>query len=159
GNSFFAWNKTMKSVLSDIRLVVRAGSTLGVVGESGSGKTTLAMALLRLVKSNGEICFSGERLDNVTGAALRKRRRAMQVVFQDRYSSLNPRMVIGDIVREGLDVHESHTLLKEREEKVDSILSEVGLSPDMKYRYPHEFSGGQRQRISIARALILKPKL
>lgn len=153
------WNKTYKSVLSDIALSVKAGTTLGIVGESGSGKTTLALALLRLIESNGEIRFNGERIDDIAGNALRKRRRNMQMVFQDPYSSLNPRMSVGEIIREGLDVHEADLNLNEREEKVDKILLEVGLSPDMKHRYPHEFSGGQRQRISIARALILNPGL
>ena len=153
------WKKNYKQVVSDIALSVKAGSTLGIVGESGSGKTTLALALLRLVKSRGEIAFDGNRIDGLSGGALRLLRHHMQIVFQDPYSSLNPRMHIGDIIREGLDVHESALTIREREARVDEILHEVGLLPDMKRRYPHEFSGGQRQRISIARALILMPKL
>lgn len=155
----FSWNSLYKNVLSDITLSVPAGTTLGVVGESGSGKTTLALALLRLIKSKGEIYFSNERIDTVPGSALRNKRRHMQMVFQDPFSSLNPRLSVGDIVREGLDVHETKLSVEEREKKVDAILQEVGLSPEMKNRYPHEFSGGQRQRISIARALILNPNL
>src|SRR5262249_19663968 len=124
-----------------------------------SGKTTLALALLRLIKSRGEICFNGERIDAGSGNNLRKKRRNMQVVFQDPYSSLNPRMSVGEIIREGLDVHEENSSLGERDAKVDKILLEVGLLPEMKHRYPHEFSGGQRQRISIARALVLNPSL
>jgi len=154
-----AWNKSYKNVLSEIALSVQAGTTLGIVGESGSGKTTLAMALLRLIKSKGEIIFDSERIDTISGSALRKKRQKMQMVFQDPYSSLNPRFSIGEIIREGLDIHEPALSKSERETKVDTILLEVGLSPDMKLRYPHEFSGGQRQRISIARALILKPNL
>jgi microcin C transport system ATP-binding protein len=155
----FAWKKSYKNVLSDIALSVPVGTTLGIVGESGSGKTTLALALLRLIKSKGEIYFSDERIDIIPGSLLRKKRRNMQIVFQDPYSSLNPRLTISDIVREGLDVHEADSPLREREKKVDKILLEVGLSPEVKQRYPHEFSGGQRQRISIARALILNPRL
>lgn len=158
-NGLLAWKKSYKNVLSDISLSVRAGTTLGIVGESGSGKTTLALALLRLIKSRGEIQFLGERIDTASGEPLRKKRKDMQIVFQDPYSSLNPRLPVGQIIREGLDVHEPDISLKEREAKVDKILLEVGLISDMKQRYPHEFSGGQRQRISIARALILNPRL
>ncbi|HEU5047941.1 MAG TPA: dipeptide ABC transporter ATP-binding protein [Rickettsiales bacterium] len=156
---FFAWKKTYKQVLEHVTLQVMEGSTLGIVGESGSGKSTLALALLQLLGSKGEVCFGGDRIDTLSGSALRARRRDMQIVFQDPYSSLNPRMRVGDIIREGLDVHEADTSLQEREAKVETILAEVGLLPEMKHRYPHEFSGGQRQRISIARALVLQPKL
>ncbi len=159
GSNVLAWKKQYDTILENIAISVREGTTLGIVGESGSGKTTLALALLRLVKSSGEIVFDDERIDTLSGKNLRKKRRNMQIVFQDPYSSLNPRMIIGDIIREGLDVHEASSTFKEREEKVDAILLEVGLSPEMKVRYPHEFSGGQRQRICIARVLILKPKL
>lgn len=158
-SALFHWNKSYKKALSDITLKVKAGATLGIVGESGSGKTSLALALLRLIKSNGPIYFSGNSINDISGNALREKRRNMQVVFQDPYSSLNPRMRVGEIIREGLDVHEKSSSLAQREIQVDNILLEVGLSPDMKFRYPHEFSGGQRQRIGIARALILKPSL
>ena len=148
-----------KQVLSDISLKVPVGTTLGVVGESGSGKTTLALALLKLVTSGGAIRFDGEKIDGLKGQALRDKRRYMQIVFQDPFSSLNPRMSIEAIIREGLDLHEPGVPESEKQARLDAILQEVGLAPESKERYPHEFSGGQRQRISIARALILKPKL
>jgi microcin C transport system ATP-binding protein len=158
-NGVFAWKKFYHTVLRDITLGVPQGATLGIVGESGSGKSTLALALLRLTHSTGSIVFEGAAIDSLTGAALRAKRRHMQIVFQDPYGSLNPRMSIGRIIREGLDVHEPASSIAERWAQVDAILQEVGLTVDMKERYPHEFSGGQRQRISIARALILKPRL
>ncbi len=155
----FSRKAPAKDILNDVNIVVPKGGTLGVVGESGSGKTTLALALLRLASSTGEIHFNGERLDALTGKKLRARRKDMQMVFQDPFASLNPRMMVGDIIGEGLTVHEPHLSAAEVDAKVDAMLNEVGLQPEMKYRYPHQFSGGQRQRISIARALILKPKL
>lgn len=136
---------------------LHAGETLGVIGESGSGKSSLGFALLRLVKSDGPIVFLGERLDTKTKHALRAARSDMQIVFQDPFSSLNPRMSVGEIIAEGLRLHEPKT--RDYNQQVDDILLQVGLSPEMKHRYPHEFSGGQRQRIAIARAMILKPKL
>ncbi len=135
---------------------LRTGETLGIVGESGSGKTTVALAILRLIASKGEISLLGERLDTLTGAALRAKRRDIQIVFQDPFGSLSPRMTVEEIVAEGLTVH---NLPGPRDKLVDDVLKEVGLDPAMKPRYPHEFSGGQRQRIAIARALILQPKL
>lgn len=156
---FFSWKTPMKTVLDAVSIGVPQGGTLGVVGESGSGKTTLALALLRLTASTGEITLAGERLDMLSGAPLRARRRDMQMVFQDPFASLNPRMMVGDIISEGLGIHEPQLSTEEREARVDAMLQEVGLQPEMKTRYPHQFSGGQRQRISIARALILKPKL
>ena len=146
-------------VLDNISLKVSAGTTLGVVGESGSGKTTLAFALLRLVKSTGILRFQGEAIEALAGKTLKAMRRFMQIVFQDPFSSLNPRMSIEAIIREGLDLHEPDVPESEKQARLDAILQEVGLAPESKERYPHEFSGGQRQRISIARALILKPKL
>jgi microcin C transport system ATP-binding protein len=140
-------------------LALRQGETLGIVGESGSGKTTLGLALLRLVNSTGEIRFEGQRIDTLTRKDLRPLRQRMQIVFQDPYGALSPRLSIGDIVAEGLQVHEPGGTAAAREEAVIQALQEVGLEPEMRHRYPHEFSGGQRQRISIARALILKPKL
>jgi microcin C transport system ATP-binding protein len=154
-----SWKKTSKTVLSDVSLSVPTGTTLGVVGESGSGKTTLALALLRLIPSSGGIRFDGAAIEGLKGKDLRRRRRDMQMVFQDPFSSLNPRMLVGDIIREGLDVHEAGAPEKEKQARLEAILKEVGLGPETKQRYPHEFSGGQRQRISIARALILKPRL
>lgn len=141
-----------------IDVTVRQGQTVGVVGESGSGKTTLAMALLRLIGSKGGIAFEGTAIDQTKGSDLRALRRRMQVVFQDPYGSLSPRMSVAEIVAEGLDVHGIGANSEERDRMVVEALNEVGLDPASRHRYPHEFSGGQRQRIAIARALILKPR-
>jgi microcin C transport system ATP-binding protein len=142
-----------------IDLQLARGETLGIVGESGSGKTTLAMALLRLVESRGEIELAGERLDRLTGNALRQRRRRIQVVFQDPYGSLSPRMPVSDIISEGLRFHYPELKEEEVTAKVRAAIAEVGLPQECAARYPHEFSGGQRQRIAVARALILEPDL
>jgi microcin C transport system ATP-binding protein len=138
---------------------VREGETIGIVGESGSGKTSLALALMRLVESTGPILFLGKRLDDLKRRDLRPFRREMQVVFQDPYGSLSPRLSVAEIVAEGLDVHDLMKDPMERDAAVVAALKEVGLDPETRHRYPHEFSGGQRQRIAVARALILKPKL
>ncbi len=140
-------------------LSLREGETLGIVGESGSGKTTLALALLRLIDSDGAISFSGRRIDQLKRAEMRPLRREMQIVFQDPFGSLSPRLSIGEIVAEGLGIHNIGRDEAERDAIVVDTLREVGLDPETRHRYPHEFSGGQRQRVSIARALILKPKL
>ncbi|WP_374652360.1 ABC transporter ATP-binding protein [Dongia sp.] len=143
----------------DADLQLREGETLGIVGESGSGKTTLALALLRLIDSDGPIHFNGRRIDQLGRGEMRPLRREMQIVFQDPFGSLSPRLSIGEIVAEGLGIHGIGRDAAEREEIVIETLREVGLDPETRHRYPHEFSGGQRQRIAIARALILKPKL
>jgi microcin C transport system ATP-binding protein len=140
-----------------IDLRVRAGETLGVVGESGSGKTTLALALLRLVSSTGAIRYGGRALDTMSPAAIRPLRRELQMVFQDPFASLSPRLSIGQIVAEGLQVHRIGGR-EERRALIEAALAEVGIDPLSIDRYPHEFSGGQRQRIAIARALVLKPR-
>ncbi|MQX38120.1 ABC transporter ATP-binding protein [Roseospira navarrensis] len=140
-----------------VTLAVKEGHTVGVVGESGSGKTTLGLALLRLISSNGPVTFEGARVDGLKSRALRPLRRRMQVVFQDPYGSLSPRLSVGQIVGEGLEVHRIGDPA-ERDSMVAQALREVGLDPDTRHRYPHEFSGGQRQRIAIARALALKPR-
>ncbi|TCO71968.1 ABC transporter ATP-binding protein [Rhodovulum euryhalinum] len=137
---------------------VRAGETLGVVGESGSGKTTLALAIMRLISSEGRIIFQGRNIDGLKSRQMRPLRRDMQIVFQDPYGSLSPRMTVEQIVAEGLGVHGVEPGHSKREE-VAQMLTEVGLDPAMMHRYPHEFSGGQRQRIAIARAMILRPRL
>ncbi|MEQ8814247.1 MAG: ABC transporter ATP-binding protein [Thalassobaculum sp.] len=146
-----------------VNVKVRAGETVGVVGESGSGKTTLALALLRLQKSTGRLAFMGREIQGVHRRDIRALRRDMQIVFQDPYGSLSPRMSIAEIVREGLDVHEPAELglaaEADKDRRIDAVLREVGLDPAMRDRYPHEFSGGQRQRIAIARAMVLRPKL
>jgi microcin C transport system ATP-binding protein len=141
-----------------VSLKVRAGSTLGVVGESGSGKTTLGLALLRLLDAQGEIRFRGRDIAQERQRRLRPLRREMQVVFQDPYSSLSPRLSIAQIVGEGLRVHNLSASEAERRQLIEETLAEVGLDPAAAERYPHEFSGGQRQRIAIARALVLKPR-
>jgi microcin C transport system ATP-binding protein len=143
--------------VTDVSVSVRAGETLGIVGESGSGKTTLALGILRLIRSEGRIVFMGRGIDGVRARELRGLRRDMQVVFQDPYGSLSPRLSVGQIVGEGLEVHRIGKPA-EREAMVIAALREVGLDPDTRHRYPHEFSGGQRQRIAIARALALKPR-
>jgi microcin C transport system ATP-binding protein len=137
----------------------RAGETIGIVGESGSGKTSLALGLLRLVKSEGPIVFMGRNIEKLDSGDLRPIRREMQIVFQDPYGSLSPRLSVGEIVAEGLEVHDPAKSEDERDAAVVAALNEVGLDPETRHRYPHEFSGGQRQRVAIARALILKPKL
>jgi len=142
-----------------VSLSVREGQTVGVVGESGSGKTTLGLALLRLLASEGEIEFSGRPLHNLSARAVRPLRREMQIVFQDPYGSLSPRLSIGQIVGEGLGVHKLGGTPEERTALIDEALAEVGLDPACRDRYPHEFSGGQRQRIAIARAMVLRPRL
>ena len=141
-----------------VTMRVREGHTVGVVGESGSGKTTLAMGLLRLQSSMGDIRFRGNNIHELGWKELRPLRREMQIVFQDPYGSLSPRMSIGQIIEEGLLVHGGAGNYHERRTLIAGALTEVGLEPDMQDRYPHEFSGGQRQRIAIARAMVLKPK-
>ncbi|WP_036281009.1 ABC transporter ATP-binding protein [Methylocystis sp. ATCC 49242] len=141
-----------------VTVAVREGATVGVVGESGSGKTTLALALLRLIRSEGPIVFLGQRIDGDSVAEMRPLRRDMQIVFQDPYGSLSPRMSVAEIVAEGLTVQRPELTLDQRREIVARALKETGLDPATMDRYPHEFSGGQRQRIAIARAMVLEPK-
>jgi len=141
-----------------IDLQLRAGQTLGVVGESGSGKTTLGLALTRLISSQGRISFVGKDIASYSFTEMRPLRNQLQVVFQDPYGSLSPRMSVGDIIAEGLKVHERSLSYEERDQRVCWALEEVGLDPLTRWRYPHEFSGGQRQRIAIARAMVLKPR-
>jgi microcin C transport system ATP-binding protein len=141
-----------------IDLAVRQGQTLGVVGESGSGKTTLGLALMRLISSKGRIVFLGKPIEGRSFKEMRPLRSDMQIVFQDPYGSLSPRMSIADIVGEGLRIHFPQLSLAERDRKVAQALDEVGLDPKTRNRYPHEFSGGQRQRIAVARAMVLEPK-
>jgi microcin C transport system ATP-binding protein len=144
--------------VNEATLAVRAGETLGIVGESGSGKTTLALAIMRLIPSEGPVVFMGRDIQALPTRALRALRRTMQIVFQDPYGSLSPRMTVGEIVAEGLGVHGTPPG-HDPAAMVAEILAEVGLDPTMAWRYPHEFSGGQRQRIAIARAMILRPRL
>ena len=141
-----------------VDLVLRAGQTLGVVGESGSGKTTLGLALSRLISSRGRISFVGQNIDGFSFAEMRPLRDRLQIVFQDPFGSLSPRMSVGEIIAEGLKVHERQLSATERDARVCWALEEVGLDTATRWRYPHEFSGGQRQRIAIARAMVLKPR-
>ncbi|MGE0752554.1 MAG: ABC transporter ATP-binding protein [Variibacter sp.] len=153
----------MRKVVGHIKAVdgvtvtVRKGETLGVVGESGSGKTTLGLAILRLISSNGPIVYMGQQLQGLRFKEMRPFRRDMQIVFQDPYGSLSPRMSVSDIIEEGLWVHHPHLSADEREARVVRALRDVGLDPETRFRYPHEFSGGQRQRIAVARAIVLEP--
>ncbi len=141
-----------------VSVEVREGTTLGVVGESGSGKTTLGLAILRLIQSEGAIRYGGRNIQGLGFREMRPLRRDLQVVFQDPYGSLSPRMTVAGIIGEGLHVHGIGSSTAEREEIIIRALEEVGLDPETRHRYPHEFSGGQRQRIAIARAMVLKPK-
>lgn len=147
-----------KRIVDNVGLTIHQGETVGIVGESGSGKSTTALAILRLIKSQGEILFDSHPIQNLTGKKLLPFRSRMQVVFQDPFSSLNPRFNVEQIISEGLVTHKKLSK-NEREKAVIEIMQEVGLDPDLRFRYPTEFSGGQRQRIAIARALILQPEL
>src|SRR5882757_1432305 len=140
-----------------ITMELRKGETLGVVGESGSGKTTLGLAILRLISSDGPVVFMGQTIQRLKFKEMRPFRRDMQIVFQDPYGSLSPRMSVSDIIEEGLWVHHPAMPQSEREQRVISALVDVGLEPATRFRYPHEFSGGQRQRIAVARAIVLEP--
>jgi len=140
-----------------VSIAVHQGETLGVVGESGSGKTTLGLAILRLISSDGPVVFLGSTIAGLTFRKMRPFRRHMQIVFQDPYGSLSPRMSVSDIIEEGLWVHHPKLTRSEREQRVIGALRDVGLDPDTRFRYPHEFSGGQRQRIAVARAIVLEP--
>jgi microcin C transport system ATP-binding protein len=144
--------------VDDVSIAIPAGTTLGVVGESGSGKTTLGLAILRLLGSTGPIRFAGTDISAHGFEQMRPLRREMQIVFQDPFGSLSPRLSLAEIVAEGLSIHEPGLSEAETDARVAEALGEVGLDPAMRHRYPHEFSGGQRQRISIARALVLKPR-
>ena len=150
--------KTYLQAVKGIDLNLQRGKTLGIVGESGSGKSTLGQAILRLIDAEGSIRFAGEALEPLSGKQLRPLRKRLQVVFQDPFGSLSPRLSVAQIIAEGLQVH-SELNAAQREQAVIDVLREVGLDPATRHRYPHEFSGGQRQRIAIARALVLKPDL
>jgi microcin C transport system ATP-binding protein len=155
---FFGGTTEHLKAVDGIDFTLQQGQTLGIVGESGSGKSTLGLAILRLIASQGSIRFKGQAIDGFDRAQVRPLRRQIQVVFQDPYGSLSPRMSVGQIVGEGLRIHGVGTP-EEQQEAIIDVLREVGLDPDTRHRYPHEFSGGQRQRIAIARALVLKPEL
>ncbi len=141
-----------------IDVAVRAGQTLGVVGESGSGKTTLGLALSRMISSTGAIRFDGQDIERLSFSEMRPLRRQLQIVFQDPFGSLSPRMSVSEIIEEGLKIHEPRLTGDARDQKVIAAMGEVGLDPATRHRYPHEFSGGQRQRIAIARAMVLNPR-
>ncbi|MET3792014.1 ABC transporter ATP-binding protein [Aquamicrobium terrae] len=154
------FRKTVDHVkaVDGIDITVREGQTLGIVGESGSGKTTLGLALARMISSTGKIRFAGRDIDALSFNEMRPLRRELQIVFQDPYGSLSPRMSVAEIIEEGLKIHEPKLSMDERDQRVVDVLAEVGLDPATRFRYPHEFSGGQRQRIAIARAMVLKPR-
>jgi len=156
---FFGRVKSYVKACDGVDIRVHAGRTIGVVGESGSGKTTLGMALLRLIKSEGEIYFHDHPVHEYKTVQMRELRQRMQIVFQDPFGSLSPRMSIQQIVEEGLRVHQPELSERERNQKVAQVIDEVGLEQSSLQRFPHEFSGGQRQRIAIARAMVLKPEL
>ena len=158
-SSFLRRTVSVVKAVENIHLTAREGETIGIVGESGSGKSSLGYAILRLIHSKGPIVFMGRRLDAMDKEALRHMRADMQLVFQDPYSSLNPRMTVGQIIAEGLRIHQPELSRAEVRAAVNEIVAQVGLSEEMTNRYPHEFSGGQRQRVAIARAMILRPKL
>ena len=159
GGGFLAGAPFLLKAVDRVSVTLRQGQTIGIVGESGSGKSTLARALLRLLPSEGAISFEGKSIAALDRHAMRPLRRELQIVLQDPFGSLSPRMTAGQIVTEGLLVHEPAITSRERDARAARALSEVQLDPALRNRYPHEFSGGQRQRIAIARAIILKPKV
>ncbi len=155
---FFRTTVDNVKAVDGIDVTVRAGQTLGVVGESGSGKTTLGLALARMISSTGTIQFNGSDINQLSFNAMRPLRRELQIVFQDPFGSLSPRMSVSEIIEEGLKIHEPKLSPDQRDDKVVDVLKEVGLDPATRNRYPHEFSGGQRQRVAIARAMVLNPR-
>jgi microcin C transport system ATP-binding protein len=155
---FFRRTSGFVKAVDGVSISLREGKTVGVVGESGSGKTTLGLALLRLIRSEGAILYLGRRIDGLNFKAMRPLRRDMQIVFQDPYGSLSPRLPVADIVAEGLRIQQKDLPLKRQREIVAKALADTGLDPEAMDRYPHEFSGGQRQRIAVARAIVLEPK-
>jgi oligopeptide transport system ATP-binding protein len=160
GTGLFAGQRRKLHALSDVSLSLRDGETLGVVGESGSGKSTLGRCILRLIEpSSGSVHFQGQELTGLSARALRPVRKQLQIVFQDPYSSLNPRMTVRDTVGEPLRIHRLTSGAAEESARVAELLAQVGLRADFMRRYPHELSGGQRQRVGIARALAVGPKL
>lgn len=159
GGGFFSRNKAQVQALSGVSLVIKRGQTLGLVGESGCGKTTLGRVILRLIEPDfGGISFSGINILSLPSAEMRKLRRKMQIIFQDPYASLNPRMTVEEILREPLDIHGLCASRADRRTRIMSLLDMCGLRAEVINRYPHEFSGGQRQRICIARALAVEPE-
>ena len=159
GGGFFSGPPTLLRAVDGISVALKRGQTIGIVGESGSGKSTLGRALLRMLPSEGVIRFEDHDISNADRRQMRPLRRELQVVFQDPFGSLSPRLTVGQIITEGLLVHEPSLSTKQRDQSAIEALREVNLDPVMRNRYPHEFSGGQRQRIAIARAMILKPKV
>ncbi len=155
---FFRRTVDPVKAVDGVDLTVKEGQTLGIVGESGSGKTTLGLALSRMISSQGEIVLGDRRIDRYSFKEMRPLRREMQIVFQDPFGSLSPRMSVSEIIEEGLRIHEPKLDADARDAMVVDVLKEVGLDPETRFRYPHEFSGGQRQRIAIARAMVLKPR-
>ena len=155
--SLLGKTKEFVHAVKDISLELHQGETIGIVGESGSGKTTLGLALLRLINSEGTIFFNGDDVSQKSKKEIRALRQNMQIVFQDPFASLSPRLSIAQIIGEGLKVHRKDLSPKQIEDQVISVLEDVHMNPDTRHRYPHEFSGGQRQRVSIARAMILNP--
>ena len=159
GGGFLAGDPLLLKAVDRINIALRRRQTIGIVGESGSGKSTLGRALLRLLPSDGTIRFAGKDISHLDKGQMRPLRHELQLVFQDPFGSLSPRMTVGQIITEGLLVHEPRLSRQDRDRRAVEALREVGLDPVMRNRYPHEFSGGQRQRIAIARAMILKPKV
>jgi oligopeptide transport system ATP-binding protein len=156
----FSRARAFVKAVDDVSFTIAPGETLGLVGESGCGKTTLGRAIVRLIKpSAGSILLAGEDIARLSAAQMRARRRTCQMIFQDPYNSLDPRMTVGEIIGEALEIHHLGATSADRARRIAGLLADAGLDPAQAHRYPHEFSGGQRQRIGIARALAVEPKL